>query len=222
MDEMKESYEREELDAVFTELLPYYRAAAAKALGGESVDRVLSRASADFAALVPDIPFVGSLQYPLARDLIESAVALSFYRALKDLGMTTGDAGQVILDAADIACRAVPQEIQIAQGEQQFTPEWYGVQEVVSRESHKRLYPGDWVFDFVAGEPGSFDWGWDFTECGICKFFEKQGAAELIPYMCEQDFIISEYQGTGLVRTTTLAEGAERCDFRYKKGRRVR
>jgi hypothetical protein len=39
------------------------------------------------------------------------------------------------------------------------------------------------------------------------------------PQNWRQDFIASELEGTGLVRTMTLADGADRCDFRYKKGR---
>jgi hypothetical protein len=36
--------------------------------------------------------------------------------------------------------------------------------------------------------------------------------------MCLADFPMSEAFGSGLVRTTTIAEGFNRCDFRFKRG----
>ena len=36
-------------------------------------------------------------------------------------------------------------------------------------------------------------------------------------YMCRLDFVIADIMGMKLVRTKTLAEGAELCDFRYSK-----
>ena len=41
---------------------------------------------------------------------------------------------------------------------------------------------------------------------------------ELAPYVCAVDKVASEMLGWGLSRTMTLAEGCERCDFRFKKG----
>jgi hypothetical protein len=37
-------------------------------------------------------------------------------------------------------------------------------------------------------------------------------------YLCPADILYSQALGWGLMRTTTLAEGAARCDFRFKKG----
>jgi hypothetical protein len=71
----------------------------------------------------------------------------------------------------------------------------------------------------VEGNGQDFDWGVDYTECGICKFYQAQGAYELVPYLCALDFPSSEAADAGLVRTTTLGTGGLRCDFRYKYGR---
>ncbi|MBW1717455.1 MAG: L-2-amino-thiazoline-4-carboxylic acid hydrolase, partial [Deltaproteobacteria bacterium] len=53
----------------------------------------------------------------------------------------------------------------------------------------------------------------------ICKFYRAQGADELAPYLCLSDYVVSDAFDRGLVRYKTPAEGAEVCDFRYKKGR---
>ena len=38
------------------------------------------------------------------------------------------------------------------------------------------------------------------------------------PYHCAADMLYSDKLGWGLIRTQTLAEGAKRCDFRFKRG----
>ena len=88
-------------------------------------------------------------------------------------------------------------------------------------ESQQRQYPGDWVFTFVEGDGKTFDYGVDYSECGICKFYHAQDADELTPYICLLDYQMSAAMGTGLSRTTTLGEGQRCCDFRYKRGRPV-
>ena len=37
--------------------------------------------------------------------------------------------------------------------------------------------------------------------------------------MCLSDYVVSKAFNRGLVRYKTIAEGAEKCDFRFKKGR---
>jgi hypothetical protein len=91
------------------------------------------------------------------------------------------------------------------------------VYEMGEAEFKNREYSGDYVLNYVAGEQ-DFDWGVDYIECASCKFLDKQDAAELKPYVCAVDKVASEMLGWGLRRTMTLAEGDERCDFRFKKG----
>ncbi|MFC1821572.1 L-2-amino-thiazoline-4-carboxylic acid hydrolase, partial [Thermodesulfobacteriota bacterium] len=89
-------------------------------------------------------------------------------------------------------------------------------------ESQKRQYAGDWVATFMEGDGKAFDYGLDMTECGILKFFQAQGATEIVPYICvSMDGIFSRAFHRGLVRTMTLAEGYDKCDFRYKRGRKT-
>jgi hypothetical protein len=91
----------------------------------------------------------------------------------------------------------------------------------MARWSEKSPHPGDWKLVFVEGDGLNFDFGVDYTECGIVKFYQAQHAEELAPYMCLGDFPLSQALDTGLARTTTLARGGPRCDFRFKAGRPV-
>lgn len=215
------SYEPEVLLEIFEKQLPLSIQVISEREDEATAERVVEGARSEFKKLMPEVPYVGNARYPLPQNLIQSAGALSFYRSLMQNGVNSEQAATMIADAAEANVRTVPKDQLLAQGEMQFTEEWYQSQRKFAAKKHERRYLGDWVLSFVEGVPGEFDWGYDFTECAILKLFKSQGAEELVPYICKLDFIISKLQNTGLQRTKTLATGGDCCDFRYKKGREV-
>lgn len=63
-------------------------------------------------------------------------------------------------------------------------------------------------------------WRWlrfDILECGICKLFKKHNYEKYSSILCEVDEITSRLAGLKLIRTGTIALGAKKCDFRFKK-----
>lgn len=85
-----------------------------------------------------------------------------------------------------------------------------------SEKSHKRIYENDWVLDILPGN-GEYDLGYDYHECGVCKLYRDEGCPELAHYMCLMDFVLADIMGMKLVRTGTIADGADICDFRYSR-----
>jgi hypothetical protein len=77
------------------------------------------------------------------------------------------------------------------------------------------------VFRFIEGDHENFNFGIDYSECASLKFLIAQNALELAPYICANDILQSEKLSWGLTRTMSLAEGGEKCDFRFKKGGRT-
>jgi hypothetical protein len=100
-------------------------------------------------------------------------------------------------------------------------PKYIGLMKYAAEESQKIKYPCDWVYNYVESD-GDFDYGLDFTYCGIYEFFKEHSAEEFTPYLCAMDRIISENGNLGLHRTETLAEGYDKCNFRYKGGRETK
>jgi hypothetical protein len=86
----------------------------------------------------------------------------------------------------------------------------------ISRKSQQRQYPGDFVVHFVPGDGRTFDFGIDFTGCAIHKFFQAEGAGHFAKYMCRIDYLTTSFKGIELTRTGTIANGADKCDFRYR------
>ena len=74
------------------------------------------------------------------------------------------------------------------------------------------------VFEAFLGDRSEYDWGMNVKSCAICYAFSKYDAMDLVPHMCATDDVVSDRDNQGLRRTGTIALGAKRCDFRYKRG----
>lgn len=85
-----------------------------------------------------------------------------------------------------------------------------------AEESHKKQYENDWVLDVLPGN-GAYDLGYDYHECGIVKICRDEGCAELASYLCRLDYLLADLMGLTLKREGTLADGADKCDFRYSR-----
>ncbi len=82
----------------------------------------------------------------------------------------------------------------------------------------QQIKTGDFETRLVVRDGKNFDFGVDYVACGNYKFVQDQGAEEFAPYVCMSDIALGDAMGWGLIRTETLADGGERCDFRFKKG----
>ena len=71
----------------------------------------------------------------------------------------------------------------------------------------------------ITDKKDTYDLGYgiDILECGICKLFQKHDAAKYASILCEVDKVTSGLAGLELIRTGTIALGATKCDFRFRK-----
>ena len=85
-----------------------------------------------------------------------------------------------------------------------------------SKETYQHKYKNDWLVD-VLEKTDEFEFGFDYHECGVCKLCRDEGCFEYAKYLCRLDYMTSEIMGVKLKRTMTLADGFEKCDFRFSK-----
>jgi|GEM_PF-349071 len=190
---------------------------------GEAFADTLARESlAELEKLIPELPYIGGEQNALTDNLIFSASALAFYRVMKRNGGTVQETGEALYRTVEAWIERYPRWLRCVMGWYYMSRfnQWRSRQKAAA--SQERRYPGDWVREHVEGVGDTFDWGMDYTECGIVKFLHSQGADELAPYLCLTDYALYSALGIGLKRTMTLAEGCEKCDFRFKKGTATR
>ena len=188
-------------------------------LVGDPLASALVRESrAAYEVLIPQIPYIGGESNHLTSSLIESVRCLALYQAMRVHGITAAETGKVLYDAVLVRSgelRAPIPPAGILTREQMMQR-----RKERAEQSQERRYPDDYVYRFVPGDGQEFGYGYEFLECATQKFYRAQGAAGFAPFFCFLDFPQSQLLGLGLSRTMTLAEGYDRCNHRFKGGRK--
>lgn len=138
----------------------------------------------------------------------------ALYRALKDHGLSHDEAGALVETVGLDVYRPLPAA-------------WFQLSRLRSAKHDTRV---KWLFGLMTRyffappfihrhlppKPGEVV-AFDVTLCPLADYFKDQGVPELTPYAaCRLDLAAAHAYGVDLVRTQTIAEGAEHCDFRWK------
>lgn len=87
-----------------------------------------------------------------------------------------------------------------------------------AEKSHSSPYEMDWEFTYRKGRDEFYC---TYTQCGICKLAKREHMERFLPCMCQMDFATYEMVGAKLIRTKTLANGDECCNFHVVRINRV-
>jgi hypothetical protein len=178
----------------------------------EDVPAVVAEASSIFEDMLATMAYIDKPHHPLAPALFICSVNLSLYLALKKRGVDVHDFGSAMLDGLARAPIQIPEESDEALQERliHFAR--------LAEESQINSIPGEDIVEFVVTDRADFDWGYNVKSCAIHQAAAKYDAADLVPYMCAVDDVMSDKGNQGLKRNGSLAVGAQHCDFRYKRG----
>jgi hypothetical protein len=180
----------------------------------------------EFETLIPQLPYIGGKKNRHTRSVIGTSYGLAVYRAMTAHGKPMDEIGALHFAFSKAVLASLPLPAKLGfwllrtllstrPGKQLFK----AMLKKRSQIAQERRIPGNVFGHYVEGDGEEFDCGVDITECPIADFFRAQGASEFAPYVCLYDFPASKLSGTGLVRTMTLAEGAEKCDDRFRLGK---
>jgi hypothetical protein len=190
-------------------------------LSPEETNAVIKESTVNYETILPQVPYIGGDDNQLTEVLYMSAAGLALFQAMKAHGQDVDETGRVMYRVMEKLFNfndpMTSAHLRSPTGKQ--------VQDsyrVIEKWTAKSPYPGDWKMTFVEGDGVNFDFGVDYTECGVVKFYKAHGAFDLAKYMCLGDFPISRSVDSGLMRTTTLGSGGPKCDFRFKAGRPIR
>ncbi len=201
----------------FDSYLKYVRPVLVEHFGEHQVNALIQETHSKYENLIPQLPYIGGKQ-PFTRFVTSTGIWLAVYRTASAYGKSIEEVGGLIFEICQKFMEAYPSFITRFFGGMNFSSFYLNGLRKRAIQSQERKYPEDYVYNFIEGDGKTFDYGVDYVECASCKFLAKQGASELAPYLCPVDILYSEKLGWGLMRTQTLAEGAGRCDFRFKKG----
>jgi len=179
--------------------------------GGTKFEEISAITTKEFEALIPQIPYVVENQNHLTEALINSALLLPFLRFFEKEGLNYNEIGRLTYDMFEAFFKVIPSTDDI------FSEEYINQLKENAKKSKLRKYEGDWVYDFIEGDGGTFTFGIDYYECGLFKFYRSQGVEHFMPIVCVSDFTGAQAYGYGLKRTQTIGNGAAICDFRFNK-----
>lgn len=101
-----------------------------------------------------------------------------------------------------------------------LTHTWFGkwLIKAFQKRVGKNANPAGFVARIITDKQETFGLGYgvDILSCGICHLFNKHAMTKYASILCEVDEITSGLAGLQLIRRGTIANGAEKCDFRYK------
>ncbi len=177
------------------------------------------KAREEYENLIPDIPYIGGAKNHWTSDLLESVQYLALYRALQSDDKPMNEIVAIRYEGMRIRLNQYPGFLLRLMGRVQFSSPFINRLKRLSEETQKQVYPDNFKAEIVMGDGKEFDWGIDFSECSIHKFYTAHQAQEFLPYVCKLDYITSAAFGLGLVRTKTIANGDDRCNPRLKWGR---
>jgi len=196
--------------------LPFFRRALSIRFSKDEVERIIQQTQDEFRAMLPRLPYIGGKQNPLTTNLVACSWFLALYRVLQPRGLSDDEIGELVYRVAEEWVKSSPRWIGRVQGLLVKTPLLRIIFGRISRQSQQRKYPGDFVVHFVPGDGRNFDFGIDFIGCAIHKFFQAEQAGHFAKYMCRIDYLTTSFKGIELIRTGTIANGADKCDFRYR------
>ena len=90
-------------------------------------------------------------------------------------------------------------------------------QRKLTEETQARIYPDNWIMEFVEGQGNNFEWGWDIYQCGVQQAYIILKGEKYLPLICLGDFYEAEGLGYGFSRTESLGFGGKKCTHRFVK-----
>lgn len=190
-------------------------------IGSNRAQAIVQEATARFQKLLPDLPEVGGEQNVNAEFIPIAAWYASLLPAMQVQNLSAERTGKLIYDLNHFDYASQQAAVLQAEGDKLFSPASLQRWRQWTTDSQKKEFSANWVARFIEGDDEFFDFGIEYSECGVVKYLHSQNAASVAPYVCINDFLKSKAIGSGLERTKTIAAGDGYCNFRYKKGRPV-
>lgn len=202
-----------------------YRQYFIKAIEVNFPDRasgIITSVDNHFIEIYEDVRFAATSENPIDKRLDFSAYFLALIKKLDEQGESFELIRKVCLEVVTdyVRPRSKFQKV-IKQLPAKLTNTWLA--SLVIKQFNKRISkntnPGGFVANIITDKQETFGLGYgiDIIECGICKLFEKHSHSKFSSILCEVDELTSGFAGLQLVRTSTIALGAKKCDFRFKK-----
>jgi hypothetical protein len=175
-----------------------------------------------FTAISNDIKFASRSSNPMDKRLEFSAYFLALIQTLEGKNQPYEQIKAICLEVTcDYVSPKNAFQKWIKKMPAKFVGRWYARYfiKILHNKVSVKGDPGGFRAEIITDKNQTYNLGYgvDIHECGICKLFQKHDATKYASILCEVDRITSKLAGLELIRSSTIAYGAEKCDFRFKK-----
>ncbi len=193
-----------------------------KRYGREFTDILCIETRHEYEDLIPEIPYIRDMRAgALNSFLLITAQEIALYKTMTARGKGPGQAWEICHEAIKRRMETfskIKRWLLRRLMHSRFLMR--RIKRRVARQEQLKF--GDFEVRYVMGDGTDYDWGVDYLACGNYNFAKACGAQEFAPYVCMSDIALGDALGWGLIRTQTIADGYEFCDFRFKKGGKSR
>jgi hypothetical protein len=212
---------KSKLLALFQEDLKVAKQLLLEIFDEEKADILLADSIKEFENILPEVQYVGGNKNPFTFYLIGAVGVFSIIRVLENEGLLYREIGEFTFRFNEMLNEKREEnlnKVSQSHADQIFTTGYKQFMKDFAKKSQERIFPGDWVLEFIDGEGQPFTYGYNFTQCGSNELAKKLGMQKYMPFICLGDFAEATAGGFGFTRTQTLGNGASMCDHRYIQG----
>jgi len=187
-----------------------------------SSDSIIAKADFHYKIISADTSFAASSANPIDKRLDFSSFFLALIKTLDEQGLDFEATKEICLE---IVIEYVRPKNKFRQALKKMPAKlantWLAT--VFLKKFNKRVSknsnPGGFIANIITDKQETLGLGYgvDIIECGICKLFKKHNYQKYSSILCEVDAITAELAGLKLIRNGTIALGAKKCDFRWKR-----
>ena len=183
--------------------------------------RIIANVEDHFKVISPDIHFAATSKNPIDKRLDFCAYFLALIKTLDEQGESFEVTRRICLEVVTAYVgpknkiqqffKRLPVKLINTRLANVFLPAFH-------RKVSKNSNAGGFIANIITDKAETFGLGFgiDILECGICILFKKHHYEKYASILCEVDEMTSSLAGLKLIRTGTIANGAKKCDFRYK------
>jgi hypothetical protein len=175
----------------------------------------------EFDTIKPDVNFASTSQNLVDRRLVFTSYFLAFIKVMEKRGESYEKIREISLQIVMEYVRPknrIQKFLKVLPVALLKTRMGSMLVKAFERRVSKAGHPDGFVVKIITDKNETYGLGYgiDILECGICKLFNKHGYSQYARILCEVDEITSGLAGLQLFRSGTIANGAAKCDFRWK------
>jgi type I restriction enzyme S subunit len=180
-----------------------------KRYGKEYAKIAAQRARQEYKAIITRTPDIGS-DNPFLSTLFMGAAFVAWYLAVRDT-MSVTEMEATVLTALENSS-LVKLSAKRSDKTNEKYKKWLANAESWTKQNAER-YPESWVITEEDAPVGST--AFTFSRCGLWELCKRENCPEFAPVLCKTDYVMARFGKANLARKSTLADGADRCDFLY-------